>query len=241
MNGYASVVFDLDGTLVDSSHDIAAALNRALAGRANWSLSGADVLPLLGEGVAALVSRAAELSGVGSADLESLAKVYLAEYRAHPVVDSVLFPEVILTLEALAAAGVPMAVCTNKVTGIAEQVLTGLGVRHHFDSVVGADRPARSKPDPEHLRTALADLGADPGTAVLVGDSPIDQRCAEATGVDFLAVAWAPPEVGGTRLPRFSSLLGHVAGTSPTNPAPPNIAPPTPTVAPERSDLQEHR
>ncbi len=215
MSGYASVVFDLDGTLVDSSHDIAVALNRALAPYAARPLTAAEVVPLLGEGVAALVEGAVLLSGAVGAPPQEVAATYVAEYRARPVVDSVLYDGVAEALDDLARAGVPMAVCTNKVEVIAHQVLTGLGVAHHFPVVVGGDRATPSKPHPEHLTTALAGIGADPAQSVLVGDSVIDQRCAEAARVDFLAVAWAPPEVTGHRLRRYADLPAIVAGDLP--------------------------
>lgn len=215
MTGYASVVFDLDGTLVDSSHDIAVALNLALAPWGGRPLTAAEVVPLLGEGVAALVQGAVLLSGAEDAPAEEVAGTYVAEYRVRPVVDSVLYDGVAEALDALAVAGVPMAVCTNKVEVIAHQVLEGLGVARFFPVVVGGDRASRSKPHPEHLTTALAGIGADPATSVLVGDSVIDQRCAEAARVDFLAVSWAPPEVHGTRLPRYADLPAIVAGDLP--------------------------
>lgn len=211
MTGYRTVVFDLDGTLVDSTVDIARALNLALVPAGGRALLPGEVAPMLGDGVALLVSRAAALSGLPETDLGAVARHYLAEYRERPVVDSTLFAGVAETLAFLADAGVPMAVCTNKPEAIAQEVLAGLGVAHHFPVVVGGDRIERSKPHPDHLWLAVDELGADRTTSVLVGDSPVDERCAGAAAVDFLAVPWAPATVTGTRLSSFDALTGLVA------------------------------
>lgn len=211
MTGYRSVVFDLDGTLVDSTADIAAALNLALAPLGGRALRPVEVAPMLGDGVRLLVSRAADLAGVREADLAAVAQHYLAEYRNRPVVDSTLFTGVEETLAALHEAGVPMAVCTNKPEAIAIQVLSGLSLAPYFPVVVGGDRIERSKPQPDHLWLALAELQADQETAVLVGDSPVDEQCANAAAVDFLAVPWAPAAVGGHRLATFEAITDLVA------------------------------
>lgn len=211
MTGYRTVVFDLDGTLVDSTVDIARALNLALVPAGGRALLPTEVAPMLGDGVALLVSRAAALSGLPETDLGAVARHYLAEYRQRPVVDSTLFAGVAETLDFLADAGVRMAVCTNKPETIAHEVLAGLGVAHHFPVVVGGDRIERSKPHPDHLWLAVAELGADRTTSVLVGDSPVDEQCAGAASVAFLAVPWAPATVTGTRLSSVDALTGLVA------------------------------
>lgn len=215
MSPYSSVVFDLDGTLVDSSRDIANALNSVLAPRGARALTAEEVVPLLGEGVARLVEEAIALSCVSGATATTVREVaaeYLAQYRRHPVVESELCDGVADALGRLAETGVPMAVCTNKSEAIAHEVLQGLGIGRYFGSVVGGDRIARSKPHPEHLTTALTEIAADAASSVLVGDSTIDQRCAVAARVDFLAVPWAPPEVDGERLRSYADLPGIVAG-----------------------------
>lgn len=211
MTGYSTVVFDLDGTLVDSTVDIARALNLALVPAGGRALLPAEVAPMLGDGVVLLVARAALLSGLPETDLGAVAQHYLAEYRRRPVVDSTLFPGVAETLAFLQDANVPMAVCTNKTETIAHQVLSELGVTHHFPVVVGGDRIERSKPHPDHLWLAVAELDADRATSVLVGDSPVDEQCADAAAVDFLAVPWAPASVTGHRLSSFDALTGLVA------------------------------
>jgi len=213
MTGFTSVVFDLDGTLVDSSHDIATALNRVLTPRGGSALTAQQVVPLLGEGVRQLVKEALAASGLGGADVlvEEIAGEYVAAYREHPVVDSLLYPEVEEALDALGAHGIPMAVCTNKNEAIAHQVLAGLGIAEHFPVVVGGDRLTNCKPHPDHLLLAFAELGCSAAEGLLVGDSPIDEQCATDASVAFRAVAWAVPAVTGRRLTSLTELVGLVA------------------------------
>jgi phosphoglycolate phosphatase len=206
MSAYTGVVFDLDGTLVDSSQDITNALNRTLAPFGARALSAQEVTPLLGEGPYRLVEDAIILAGADVPDVESITAGYLADYRKNPIEESTLFEHVAEALAALDARGMPMAVCTNKTEAIAREVLDGLGIGQYFGSVVGADRLANCKPHPDHLITAIAEIGAQPGSSVLIGDSVIDQQCARNANVPFLAVAWAPPEVDGTRFGSFAEL-----------------------------------
>jgi len=221
MTAYTSVVFDLDGTLVDSSQDIANALNRVLAPYGARALSAAEVVPLLGEGPARLISGAVRASGAVVPDEGAIADAYLADYREHPLDDTALYEGVAEALAALAAAGIPMAVCTNKTEPISRIVLDGLHVGRYFGAVVGSDRPVNSKPHPEHLLTAIAEIGADPATSLLVGDSTIDQRCARNAEVRFFAVPWAPPEVDGERLRAYADLPAIVlGGAAPTHTSP---------------------
>ncbi|PPG32108.1 HAD family hydrolase [Pseudoclavibacter sp. RFBB5] len=211
---YTSVIFDLDGTLVDSSQDIANALNRVLAPYGANRLEAAQVVPLLGEGPAHLVSGAIRASGASVPDERKIADAYLADYRQRPLDDTALYEGVADVLAILAEAGIPLAVCTNKTELISRIVLDGLRVGQYFSTVVGSDRPVNSKPHAEHLLTAIAELGADPALSMLVGDSTIDQRCARNADVPFFAVPWAPPEVDGPRLRAFKDLPDIVLGTA---------------------------
>ena len=216
MSPYRSVVFDLDGTLVDSSADITTALNTTLQPLGGRPLNRAEVSPLLGEGVASLITNAVRLAGLADPDEAAIARDYQRAYRRHPVIASNLYPEAAQALADLAEAEVPMAVCTNKPEEIARLVLDHLGVGRYFPVVVGGDRIELSKPHPEHLWLALQELDAEISTGLLVGDSAIDQQCAAAAAVDFVAVSWAPADVQGQRLPSFADLPGLVTGHPPT-------------------------
>lgn len=210
MSRYTSVVFDLDGTLVDSSHDIATALNRVLTPRGGRELTSQQVVPLLGEGVRRLVEEALRVSGLTPSEtaIDEVVPAYLEAYRLDPVVDSILFDGVAETLLALSDSGLPLGVCTNKSEGIAHQVLNGLGIAGHFQSVVGGDRLATSKPDPTHLLATFEEMRQSSREGLYVGDSTIDQECALAARVEFRAVEWAPSEVAGQRLTPFEQLIG---------------------------------
>ena len=212
MSAYRCIVFDLDGTLVDSSHDIAAALNRVLAPLGGTHLTAAQVVPLLGEGVHRLVAGSLVEAGLAGTEAEvaEVAPLYVAAYEEHPVVETVLYPGVRQTLSELVAARVPLGVCTNKNEAIARQVLDGLGVADCFTSVVGGDRDVPRKPDPSHLLAVFDELGQSPASGALVGDSPIDQQTAARASVDFFAVEWAPADVGGARLTPFAQLVALV-------------------------------
>lgn len=209
-----TVIFDLDGTLVDSSPDIAAALNRAFSGLGLRELGDAEVLAMLGGGPRILVEKALEAVD-GPRDEEtsnSALERYTAEYRAEPVARTAFFADAAEALPALAEQGVRLGICTNKRTDIAERVLEHLGVRPLFGSVVGSDRATAPKPDAAHLLDTLAELGAEPGECLYVGDTVIDQRTSNAAGVPYAHVAWGHPVDGAqVVLERFSDLLPLVA------------------------------
>jgi phosphoglycolate phosphatase len=203
------LVFDLDGTLVESSGDITRALNRMLAEKRGGSLARTDVVPLLGEGVTHLVSSALAIAGLDPDErlVSDCASRYRRFYAEEPVRDSYLYPGVTETLEALARTGVRMGVCTNKDEDLAREVLTLLGVIDHFVSVVGGDRLAVRKPDPAHLLTAVEEAGGSARNSALVGDSAIDVECARRAGLTCYVVGWAPPELPEPRLARFADLV----------------------------------
>lgn len=143
---------------------------------------------------------------------------YHCPYRRHPVIDLVLFEGVAETLHILSERGLPLGVCTKKNEQIAHQVLKGIDIFEHFASVVGGDRLTTSKRHPQHLRATFEESGQDPDKGVFVGDSTIDQQCAQASGIDIPAVEWAPSEVTGCWLIPFRQLAvltGVQAATSP--------------------------
>lgn len=221
-----AVIFDLDGTLVDSAPDIAAAVNHVLAGRGLDPLPEDVVEGFIGHGADELVRRAFAAAGARLEDqaLSEETRLYLERYGAHPVRRSRLFRDAADALAALKARGVAVAVCTNKETELSWTVLRGLGVDRFVDVVVGADRAPRRKPDPAHLHAALAAVAAAPEEAVYVGDSAIDVRTAAAAGVPCTIVDWgtgraqAGPECTG--LSRFAELLDRTEAAPAAAPAP---------------------
>ena len=188
------VAFDLDGTLVDSAADLAAAasaLTQELGGR---PLSQAEVVAMVGEGAAVLVARALTAGGVDPDTPGALAR-FLALYDACLMDSTRLYPGMRPVLQHLEPL-LPLAVVTNKPLAPALKLLEGLGVRAHFLDVLGGDGPFPRKPDPAGLRS----LGphARGGPVVYVGDSHVDAETAERAGAAFVLAGYG---FGAARVP----------------------------------------
>lgn len=179
------VVFDLDGTLIDSAPDIAAVANRVLVAEGLETLSLPTVTSFVGNGVGVLVARIAAARGVppDSPQARRMLEAFLAQYEgAHDLTR--LYDGVPAMLTALATRGHAMALCTNKPEAPARSLLAHFGLAHHFGVVVGGDSLTVRKPDPAMLHETLARMAAD--RAVFVGDSEIDAETAAAAGIPFL-------------------------------------------------------
>ena len=211
-SGAAAVVWDLDGTLVDSAKDIATSLNRLLGENALAALDDARIKNMIGEGVAVLIRRGFEAHDIspGGKRLEQLVERFLVIYSASATAYTRLFPGVREVLATLGDAGIRQAVCTNKPEAITRQVLGDLGIASHFDVVIGGDTLPRNKPDPLPLRTTLQRLGVSPEQSLMVGDSAIDVLTAHAAGVDvaFVTFGYGP---GPSEPQRADFLIDDVA------------------------------
>ena len=194
--GTVAVVWDLDGTLVDSAADIAASLNRLLVENDLEALDEDRIRNMIGEGVAVLIRRGLEAHGVApdGTRLERLVERFLVIYAEIATASTSLFPGAREALKTLSDAGLRQAVCTNKPEAITRQVLDGLGIAEYFGVVVGGDTLPRNKPDPLPLRTVLQGLDATPEQALMVGDSAIDVLMAHAAGVAvaFVSFGYGP-------------------------------------------------
>ncbi len=182
------LVFDLDGTLIDSLPDLAAALNRLLAARSLPELTPAEVAPMVGDGTKKLVERAFAARGRAAEAADHDA--FVADYTAHATVATRPFPGVEETLAALRDAGWRFAICTNKTVAATTIVLRALDLAHWFVAVGGGDSFAAHKPDPRHLRGTIEMAGADAGRTVMVGDHKNDIAVAKACGVASIFAAW---------------------------------------------------
>ena len=178
-----AVLLDLDGTLVDSAPDLAAAANALLAERGLPALETAEVAQMVGDGVAKLVERVLAARGLAVAPLPDATARFLAFYERHPPTLTRLYPGVREGLHRLSAAGWRLAVCTNKPERATSIVLDQLRIRGFFAAVVTGDSLKAHKPDPAPLRLALAQLGIAPPGAVMVGDHRNDVLAAAASGI----------------------------------------------------------
>lgn len=186
-----AVVFDLDGTLIDSAPDVRAALNRLLAEEDRPQLSLPQVQELVGEGASALIERAWAATGDAAAPeaVGPLVERYLAHYRDCPADHTVVYNGVVAMLEGLRAEGALLGICTNKPHHMTEIVLDALDLSRHFAAMVGGDFPRR-KPDGEHIRETLRRMGAEGYPALYVGDSITDVKAARDAGLPVVAVDW---------------------------------------------------
>jgi phosphoglycolate phosphatase len=180
------VVFDLDGTLIDSAPDLAAAINAMLADLGCEPLSIAEVRRMIGDGVAMLVARALAARQCAQVDPADASRVFMRHYEADATSRTLCFPGAAEALRALRAAGVPLAVCTNKPARITATILDRLGLAHYFARVLGGDSLPFRKPDPRVLLALAEGFAARPDRTLLVGDSEVDAATARAAGVPFV-------------------------------------------------------
>jgi phosphoglycolate phosphatase len=204
-----TLVLDLDGTLVDSVPDLAAALNRLMAARALPGFAEPEVMRMVGDGARMLVERAFAARD-RAPDATALAE-FLADYGANAAVRTRAFPGVAETLATLADAGWGLAVCTNKPEAPARLLLAALGLDGFFAAIGGGDSFPVRKPDPGHLLATLHAAGGTPGRALMAGDHHNDMLAAAGLGMPAIFAAWGygSPEVGvqaAAVAQRFSDL-----------------------------------
>lgn len=180
---YQLVAFDLDGTLIDSSRDIAAALDHALTALGYPPHSQGNLALEISGGVRRLLCDL----GVAANDVDEAIRLYRAFYSRNPIEHTQLYPGVRDSLRALSP--VPMAVATNKAGDLARRILAELQIAHHFIAVVGTGDVDHAKPDPCMLRWVYEHAGIAAESMLYVGDSPVDAAAASAAGVDFCFVA----------------------------------------------------
>ena len=186
-----AVVFDLDGTLIDSAGDIADALNTALRQSGLEPFSDAEVRLMVGGGARVLVERVLnvrELSG-DAALAQRLYANFMEVYQTASVARTTVYDNGRELLGELRRQGIKLAICTNKPAGITEDVLAKLDLRGSFEVVVGGTDSRPKKPHPAMLLAALSALGVDPDHAVMIGDSAADVGAARAANVPVVVVS----------------------------------------------------
>lgn len=197
-----AVVFDLDGTLVDSALSIQLALNRALAEAGNPPLGLDTVTMMIGAGPEVLVQRAlTALSGDNdSKTVRRVSRAFLEAYRELGNKATRLFPGVETGLAELAMAGIRMGICTNKPDAFCANLLRELDIAQYFSAIQGSGTGLPNKPDPLPLLNTLRKLGSSQENALYVGDSETDVRTARAAGVQVALVRYGYTETPADEL-----------------------------------------
>lgn len=214
---YHAVLFDLDGTLVDSYAALAEAVNYARRRHGLEDLAEGRIRDFVGDGLDKLLQRAFENPEVPL----SVKEAFEQRYDEICVAESRVLDDVETTLEALSRHSLRMAVCTNKPTGFSVKILESLGLARHFRAIVGPDLAGARKPEARHVLAALEATGCSRGEALLVGDMPIDVQAARNSGVDVAVVCTGSSTSEELRaakadhyLSRFADLLELVVGAA---------------------------
>jgi phosphoglycolate phosphatase len=186
----ATIVFDLDGTLVDTAPDLVRALNETMDLEGLPRVKLETVRALVGQGARVLIERVAALRGVTftAERIEALTREFVGFYRADIARESKPFPGVLDSMGQLAALGAKFAVCTNKRTDLSVQLLEALGIAERFSAIVGADAVTRRKPHPEHYLATVARAGGTVRRSVMIGDTVADVAAARGAGAPVIVV-----------------------------------------------------
>jgi phosphoglycolate phosphatase len=184
MSDLPALIFDLDGTLVDSLPDLHRAVNAAFA-RLDHQFSLGDIRGFVGNGAPMLISRAmAALGRSGDGLHRDLHAAFMADYKANPAGATTIYPGTIQALNGLLARGHKLALCTNKPEVPARSLLRIMGLARFFPIVVGGDSLPTRKPDPAPALACLKATGA--ARALFIGDSEVDAETATRAGMPFL-------------------------------------------------------
>lgn len=192
-----TIVFDLDGTLIDTAPDLIDTLNFTLARHALPTVPYEEARPLIGGGARGMIERALILEGRSAArtDVDALYASFVAHYGEHVADRSRPFPELEPVLDRLAQAGHRLAVCTNKLEWLSKRLLEALRLSDRFAAICGPDTFGVHKPDPQMLRATILKAGGEPQRAIMVGDSITDIRTARAANIPIVAVDFGYTDV----------------------------------------------
>jgi phosphoglycolate phosphatase len=191
-----TVVFDLDGTLVDTAPDLSNAANHVLDGVGLGPVPGTVLRPFISFGSRRMILEGLAFHGhrLQDAEIDRMWQVFLAHYAENIAVDSRPFPRAVDAIEHLERGGARLAVCTNKLEGLSRRLLGTLDLLDRFRAICGRDTFPVCKPHPDHLRGAIAKAGGDPGRAVMIGDSDTDVDTARAAGIPIIGVSFGYTE-----------------------------------------------
>lgn len=205
-----AVIFDLDGTLIDTASEIAVALNRGFEELGLHGLPRKDVENLIGRGVHSMVERALQQVGGGSIELEGAVKRFEAHYARTVGTHAELFPGVLAGLRLLGESGYKLSVVTNKPRYFTEQLLSRAHVDSLFAGVVAGDDGIRRKPHGDMLEAACRAMGSQPGASLMIGDSDNDVLAARAAGCPVWCVPYGYNEGRGPETLKCDRMVESV-------------------------------
>ena len=187
-----TILFDLDGTLVDTAPDLLGALNHVLTDMTLAPVSLDAVAEMIGHGARAMIETGLKTQGavLSATEMDAAFERFIAYYVDHIADHSRPFEGAVEALAALREAGATLTVCTNKRQDLSERLIGALGLSHQFDVIFGADRATNRKPHADHVFETLAAAGGDPARALFVGDSRTDERAARNAGLPFVFVTF---------------------------------------------------
>ena len=216
-----AIIFDLDGTLVDSAEDLRAAINRLLGELGLRPIEPTEIKGMIGDGVLKLVERALAAANGDPQQKDALLPRFLEIYEANPATLTRCYPGVLETLEALRRKGFRLAVVTNKPVFATNKILQALSLAEFFPVVIGGDSVQRRKPHPAPLLEAVRQLEVDVSQSLMVGDNIHDVEAAHAAEMRCIAVTYGyhhrpPSEFNADYLiDRFGELLSLVINPIP--------------------------
>lgn len=192
-----TIVFDLDGTLVDTAPDLIATLNLILAQEGMPPVDYEAARRMIGGGARGMIERALAAEGrdCAKSEIDRMFAAFIEHYAAHIADRSRPFPQLEDTLDHLAGEGHRLAVCTNKLEWLSVRLLDTLNLSRHFAAICGQDTFGVQKPDPKILRLTIARVGGEASRAIMVGDSGTDIRTSRAATVPVIAVDFGYSEV----------------------------------------------
>lgn len=217
---FDAVLFDLDGTLIETAPDLCAALNHTLAQAGRDGVQLDQVRHMIGDGARVMLRLGLEATGQTptDAEIEQWFDVLLEHYWDHVADGSYAFPGVLAALDGLRAAGLKLAVCTNKPHALSNRLFEQLEMAHLFDAVLGGDSLAVRKPHAGHILGTLEAIGVQAGRAVMIGDSANDLNAARNAGLPVVLVTFGytttpVQELGADALiDHFDQLLPALSG-----------------------------
>ncbi len=202
INRNTTVVFDLDGTLLDTAPDLIAAVNHIIQIAGGKPIDAEHLRPIISLGGREMIKEGLKHNGLNHSDDELYRRLpqFIAYYRENIAVLTKPFPGLLQKLDRLAALGCKLAVCTNKLESLALSLLTQPELANRFDAITGRDTFPVYKPDPRHLLGTIARTGGDPTQAIMIGDSNTDVKTAKAAGIPVVGVTFGYTDTPITEL-----------------------------------------